>query len=189
MQKLTALPTLAPLVCAIAAAFASGAQAQSLTNLYEAARAYDATYQSAKSQFDANLAKADQAKAGLYPTAALSAGLTRANVDNSNPDVTRNPTSQNLTLSASQPLYRPANRATAEQGDKQAALAQATLTTAEQDLIIRVTQAYFDVLASQDSLAFVKAQKAAVAEQLASAKRNFEVGTSTITDTRGSGPL
>jgi outer membrane protein len=40
------------------------------------------------------------------------------------------------------------------------------------------------VLASQDSLTFVKAQKTAVAEQLASAKRNFEVGTSTITDTR-----
>jgi outer membrane protein len=184
MQKLSPIHSLAPLVCAIAAVFATGAQAQNLSSLYEAARAYDATYQSAKSQFDANLARADQAKAGLYPTAGLSAGLSRANVDNSNPDVTRNPTSQNLTLSASQPLYRPANRATAEQGDKQAALAQAALVTAEQDLIIRVTQAYFDVLASQDSLAFVKAQKAAVAEQLASAKRNFEVGTSTITDTR-----
>jgi outer membrane protein len=55
---------------------------------------------------------------------------------------------------------------------------------ADQDLIVRVSQAYFDVLASQDSLTFVKAQKTAVAEQLASAKRNFEVGTSTITDTR-----
>jgi len=47
-----------------------------------------------------------------------------------------------------------------------------------------VSQAYFDVLAAQDTLAFVRAQKAATAEQLASAKRNFEVGTSTITDTR-----
>ena len=58
------------------------------------------------------------------------------------------------------------------------------MATAEQDLLVRVSQAYFDVLAAQDSLAFVRAQKAAVAEQLASAKRNFEVGTSTITDTR-----
>ena len=49
---------------------------------------------------------------------------------------------------------------------------------------MRVSQAYFDVLAAQDSLALVRAQKTAVAEQLASAKRNFEVGTSTITDTR-----
>jgi outer membrane protein len=49
---------------------------------------------------------------------------------------------------------------------------------------VRVSQAYFDVLAAQDSLTFVQAQKTAVAEQLASAKRNFEVGISTITDTR-----
>ena len=49
--------------------------------------------------------------------------------------------------------------------------------------MVRLSQAYFDVLASKDSLTLVKAQKTAVAEQLASAKRNFEVGTSTITDT------
>jgi outer membrane protein len=47
-----------------------------------------------------------------------------------------------------------------------------------------VSQAYFDVLAADDNLNFVKAQKSAVSEQLASAKRTFEVGTSTITDTR-----
>jgi outer membrane protein len=87
-------------------------------------------------------------------------------------------------VSASQPLYRPANTATYAQGLKQAEVAQAQLTAAEQDLIVRVSQAYFDVLAAQDSLTFVRAQKAAVAEQLAAAKRNFEVGTSTITDSR-----
>ncbi|MDP3886522.1 TolC family outer membrane protein, partial [Hydrogenophaga sp.] len=58
------------------------------------------------------------------------------------------------------------------------------LKAADQDLIVRVSQVYFDVLASNDSLNFVKAQKSAVSEQLASAKRNFEVGTATITDTR-----
>jgi len=50
-------------------------------------------------------------------------------------------------------------------------------------LIVRVSQAYFDVLAAQDALASVQAQKAAITEQLAAAKRNFEVGTATITDT------
>jgi outer membrane protein len=184
MQKFTLLP----LACALSTCFALSAQAQDLAQLYEAARVYDATYQSAKSQYEANLAKAEQAKAGLYPTAGLSAGLSRSNIENSNPgalrSATSNPTSQSAAVSATQPLYRPANRATAAQGEKQVDLAKATLDTAEQDLIVRVSQAYFDVLASQDSLAFVKAQKAAVAEQLASAKRNFEVGTSTITDTR-----
>ena len=63
-------------------------------------------------------------------------------------------------------------------------VAQAQLAAAEQDLVVRVAQSYFDVLGAGDSLTFVRAQKTAVAEQLASAKRNFEVGTATITDTR-----
>ena len=63
-------------------------------------------------------------------------------------------------------------------------MAQADLDTAEQDLIVRVSQAYFDVLAAQDTLSLAKASKTAITEQLASARRNFEVGTATITDTR-----
>jgi outer membrane protein len=87
-------------------------------------------------------------------------------------------------LSASQPLYRPGNWATYEQGKKSVDVARAQLVAAEQDLIVRVCQAYFDVLAASDTLTFLRSQKAAVSEQLASAKRNFEVGTSTIVDTR-----
>src|SRR3569832_1407198 len=100
------------------------------------------------------------------------------------PDIERGITTQSATLNAAQPLYRPVNFATWEQGKRQVDLAKAQLTAAAQDLMIRVSQAYFDVLAAQDTLAFVRAQKAAVAEQLASAKRNFEVGTATITATR-----
>ena len=177
-------PRLALLSAAMLCAFAAPVMSQNLILLYESASAYDAVYQSAKSQYDANLARAEQAKAGLYPTAGLTAGVNKSNTDNTNPDSNRSPLSQSIAVNANQPLYRPANKATAAQGEKQAELAKTTLASAEQDLIVRVSQAYFDVLASNDSLAFVKAQKAAVAEQLASAKRNFEVGTSTITDTR-----
>jgi outer membrane protein len=167
-----------------ASAFMNTAQAQSLSELYEAASTYDATYQAAKSQYEANLARAEQAKAGLYPTAGLSATINRSNFENNNPRTDRSFGSQGASISANQPLYRPANRATAEQGERQAVQAKSALVSAEQDLIVRVSQAYFDVLASLDSLTFVKAQKTAVGEQLAAAKRNFEVGTSTITDTR-----
>ena len=173
-----------PLVAALGAGFAATAQAQSLLALYESARAYDATWQSAKAQYDANLFRAEQAKAGILPSANLGAGITRSAFENDQPSIDRKFTTRTATLSASQPLYRPANFATYEQGKRQVELAQAQLTAASQDLIIRVSQAYFDVLAAQDTLAFVRAQKAAVAEQLASAKRNFEVGTSTITDSR-----
>ncbi len=181
---------LVPLTAALALALAGTARAEGLLELYEAARAYDASWQSAKAQYEANLARAEQARAGLLPQAGLSAGLTRSALETNvaaapvNPAIDRNFTTQQATLSASQPLYRPANLATWHQAQRQMQLAQYQLTAAGQDLMIRVSQAYFDVLAAQDTLAFVRAQKAATAEQLASAKRNFEVGTSTITDTR-----
>ncbi len=187
LPLLTVVPGMLPLSMALASvlmAFAAPAQAQSLVELYESARAFDASYQSAKLQYDANLARADQAKAGILPSAGVSAGASRTSFDNTNPLVDRGFSTQNATLTASQPLYRPANWATYEQGLKQVGLAKAQLDAAEQDLIVRSSQAYFDVLAAQDTLTFVRAQKAAVAEQLASAKRNFEVGTATITDTR-----
>jgi len=159
-------------------------QGQSLVELYDAARAFDASYQSARLQYDANVARADQAKAGILPSAALSAGASRVGMDINQPAVNTSYNTQNVTLSASQPLYHPANQASYAQGKKQLDLAKAQLEAAEQDLIVRTSQAYFDVLAAQDTLTFVKAQKTAVAEQLASAKRNFEVGTSTVTDSR-----
>ena len=168
------------------AALAPLAQAQSLVELYASARVFDAVYQSARLQHDANLARADQTAAGVLPTAGLSAGASRVNVESTASPAgggTRFNT-RNATLSASQPLYRPGNWATYEQGFRQVDLARSQFEAAAQDLIVRTSQVYFDVLAAQDTLAFVRAQKEAVNEQLAFAKRNFEVGTSTITDTR-----
>jgi outer membrane protein len=172
-----------PLTLALTAAFAGSAQAQSLLSLFETARSYDATYKAAQSQYTANLAKGDQAKALLLPTVGLAASVNKTDVDY----VSVTPVSaqtNSATLSASQPLYRPANTAAYQQGQRQLELASIQLKAAEQDLMVRLSQAYFDVLISRESLDFVKAQKVAVGEQLAAAKRNFEVGTSTITDTR-----
>ncbi len=175
-----------PLGLMVSLAFAGASQAQSLVEMYEMAKVNDAGYQSAKSQFLANQAKADQGKAALLPTVGLSAGATRSDREVTPPTATSdyNYTTRTAGLNATQPLYRPANLATYQQSQKSLEIAQATLRQAEQDLIVRTTQAYFEVLAAQQSLSFVQAQKSAVAEQLASAKRNFEVGTSTITDTR-----
>jgi len=181
-----------PLAALLSLAFAGSSQAQSLQDIYDMARGYDAVYQSAKAQYDANLAKADQGKAALLPTVGLSAGASRsgrmqvphvlpsANTSESNYSYT----TQTLGVNATQPLYRPANLAAYRQSQKGLELAEAALSQAEQDLIVRVSQAYFDVLTAQDTLSFVQAQKASVAEQLARAKRNFEVGTTPITDTR-----
>jgi outer membrane protein len=184
MFEMSRLPRTAVFIATSVLFGAGASHAQSLAELFQAASTYDAAFQSAKAQYEANLARAEQAQAGLRPTAGLSANISRSNFQNNNPNVNRGFGSHGGTLSANQPLYRPANKATAAQGERQAIQAKSALLTAEQDLIVRVTQAYFDVLASQDSLTFVKAQKTAVSEQLAAAKRNFEVGTSTITDSR-----
>jgi outer membrane protein len=86
-------------------------------------------------------------------------------------------------VTLTQPLFNWQSIQVYKEAGFKAAQAEATFGQATQDLIVRVAQAYFDVLASQDSLAFIQAQKVAISEQLAQAKRNFEVGTATITDT------
>ncbi len=176
---------LLPLSVALAAAVTLPARAQNLVTLYEAARAFDAGYQSAQYQFEATVAKSEQARAGTLYKIDLTAGASISAIDNTlagskqgGYDV------QSATLSGSQPLYRPGNQIVFEQSKRQIDVEEQKLLAAEQDLVMKVSTAYFDVLASQDSLAYLLAQKAAVTEQLASAKRNFEVGTATITDTR-----
>ena len=178
-----------PLAAALSLALAGASQAQSLQDLYEMARGHDASYQAARAQYEANLAKAEQGKAALLPQVGFNAEASRiqrevstSNGANEIPSYQYN--SRTAGLKAVQPLYRPANLASYKQSQKSLELASAGLAQAEQDLIVRLSQSYFDVLTAQDSLTFVKAQKAAVSEQLASAKRNFEVGTATITDTR-----
>ncbi|WP_418320333.1 TolC family outer membrane protein [Piscinibacter sakaiensis] len=161
----------------------SASQAQSLLELYQAAHAYDATYLAAKALAESAPYRAAQSKALKRPNAALGGSASMAQVDPpTRGGLTSN--SLNLALSGRQSLYNRANDVTIEQAEKQLQQSVHELDSAEQDLIIRLAQAYFDVLAAQDTLATTGASKAAISEQLASAKRNFEVGTATITDTR-----
>lgn len=157
---------------------------QSLSELAARARGYDAPWQAQQADAQAAASRADQARAGLLPSVGLQAGANTTHIDVSVlPNSFRSP-QQNLQLNAQQPLYRPANRIAYEQGQRGVDVARAQLDGSEQNLLVRVAQAYFDVLGAQDSLAVVKAQKAAIGQQLEFARRNFEVGTATITDSR-----
>lgn len=175
-----------PAVFAVALACAAmgSAQAQSLVDLYNVAKLHDTTVQSAQAQLQASAAKGEQAKAGLRPQAALSTVANWSNINTSLSSTSTEANNQTVAIVASQPLYRPINGLNSQQGLLGTEVAQAQLDAAEQDLIVRTAQAYFDVVAAQDSLTFVQAQKKAVAEQLAAAKTNFEVGTTTVTDSR-----
>lgn len=156
----------------------SGAFAADLLQVYKDALTNDAQYASARASLAAGQEKAPQGLAGLLPVVAASGAYTRIEPQG---DQYYKANSYGIVLT--QPLFNWANIQQFQQGRLVTAASEATFAQAQQDLIVRVAQAYFDVLAAQDVIAFVRAQKAAITEQLESAKRNFEVGTATITDT------
>lgn len=182
---------LAPLAFTLTA-LASVVQAQSLNELYEAARAYDASFLAARAQAETAQHRLGQAQALRKPQLGLGVSGTHQQIDP--PKVVAGgqqvagdrvgSTTVQAGLSGSMSLYNRANGVTISQAERGVEVAAADLAIAEQDLMVRLAQAYFDVLAAREVLATAQAAKKANAEQLASAKRNFEVGTTTITDTR-----
>jgi len=164
------------------------ARGADLMEIYRLAQSSDAQYAAARATWTASQERLPQGLAGLLPSATVSAS-TQQNDRETRP---RDPTSittnnrfnsNSVSLSVTQPLYRPQNLTAYEQAKTQVAQADAVFAQAAQDLILRVAQAYFDVLLAQDTIEFVEAQLSAIGRQLEQAKRNFEVGTATITDT------
>ncbi len=163
----------------------TGTQAQSLQELYDLARGYDAAYQSARAQAESVIYRAEQARATNRASVVATGTIVESRADTPySTNLTTRTSQQQIALNASQPLFNRSNDHTIAQADLNIEIGRAQLLAAEQDLIVRLSQAYFDVLSSTDALATVRANKKAISEQLASAKRNFEVGTATITDTR-----
>lgn len=169
-----------PLALLLLAAFPA-AHAANLLDIYGEAQLQDAAFASARAAYRAGQEKLPQGLAQLLPTVSLSANAT--NNDVSSPTINRQYTNEGYSLSLSQPLYRKQNFAVYEQAKSQVSVAEAQFVAAKQDLMVRVAQAYFDVLLAQDNVMLSGAQKTAIAEQLEQAKRNFEVGVATITDT------
>lgn len=163
------------------------ATAADLSQVFREAQLADAQYASARSQYNATLEKVPQARAGLRPVVILNANSNWNDMDVSEtgtttPGFSKKYNSNGYQLTLTQPLFRVQNWIQFEQSKLQAAQAEYQLKQAEQDLIVRVAQAYFDVLLATDTLAFTTAQKDAVRLQLGRAKKGFEVGDSSITD-------
>lgn len=166
--------------------------AADLLETYHAAQGQDSVFAAARSTRDAGKEKLTQGRSTLLP----SVNVTASSLYNNNeiqynqsglPPTILSGTSRFINNTAAitlvQPLFRQNNWQTYSQADLQADLAEVQFKNSEQDLIIRAAQAYFDVLAAQDAVNLAEAQKEAIAAQLAQAKRNFEVGSATITDT------
>lgn len=163
--------------------------ATDLAQMYQEAVNRDATFQAAKAAQIAGQEAIPQARAGLLPTLGLSGSSTYNYTDTQYhypspfPNGSRNYTANGYTLTLTQPLFRQQNYAQYAQAQATVKQVDAQYSIAQQDLIVRLAQAYFDVLLAQYNVSLAATQKESIAEQLAQAKRNFEVGTATITDT------
>ncbi len=159
------------------------AAAENLSEIYRLALANDPVYAAAREAYRASQEKLPQARATLLPSLGLSAFARNTDIEVSGAS-TSNTSNQpyGYGLSLTQPIYRKQNLETLAQARLMVTQAEQQLRQAEQQLLLRVAQAYFDVLLAQDNLATAQAQKQAFAEQLAQARKAFEVGAATIVD-------
>lgn len=156
-----------------------------LLQIYQLAKQEDAVYASAQAEYNAGKEKASQARAGFLPQFTASATIAKAVSAQQNLPHSRYDTN-GYSVSFIQPLIRPQTWATYRQAKQQVLQSEFKLSASHQDLIQRVAKAYFGVLLAQDNVRVSQSQKLAFERQLEQAKRTFEVGTSTITDTNES---
>jgi outer membrane protein len=159
------------------------AHALDLMQVYQEGLANDAQHAIARAALAAGQEREVQGRSGVLPMIEASGSRGRQMVPFVESIDNRRSYNKTYAISLTQPLYRMANWQTYQQGKLSVAASEAQFALAQQDLILRVAQAYFDVLAAEDALASVQAEKSAITEQLTLAKRNFEAGIAAITDT------
>jgi outer membrane protein len=182
---MTALLRRALLLCSLftVSVWAPNVWALDLSQAWQLALNNDPTYAASRANYRAQLQKLPQAQAGLLPN--MSGSLTGAYLDSR----ATGPLNQVFTgsrsawtLALTQPVFNWSALNTFQQSKMVVAAAEISLQLAYQDLMLRLSQSYFDVLTAQDSLAALLAEQQSIGEQLASAKRRFELGNATITD-------
>ena len=159
------------------------AEALDLLSLYREAAFNDPVFNAAKYSFMAGKEKRWQGLSVLTPQVVATGSETKNDFYNQTRGTRQDLMSRAWNVTLTQPLFNWDKWSQFRQGDLNASIAEARFASAEQDLVIRVTEAYFNVLNAEDSLNLARNKKVLISEQLEQAKRNFEVGTSTITDT------
>jgi outer membrane protein len=171
---------------------ASGsAAAADLLETYHAAQTNDPVFGAARAARDAGKERLPQGRSGLLPSVNLNANSSYNKLN-----AQYQPTSflagasgefgyntHGYGVSLTQPLFRQQSWVAYTEAQLQVVQSEEQFRNAQQDLILRVSKAYFDVLIAVESVHLAEAQKTAISEQLEQAKRNFEVGSATITDT------
>ena len=166
-------------------AWPGAAMAAGLLEVYRLAAERDPELAAARAAYRAALEARPAARAPLLPTVGFGADVSRTwlrNRGGAGSDTVYN--NFRYSLSLSQPLYRRDRWIALRQADAMVAQAAAQLEATEQTLALRTAERYFAVLAARADLEFARSEKAAIAHQLAQARRRFEVGLVAVTDVR-----
>lgn len=160
------------------------AHARDLIDIWQLALERDPIYAASGHARSADQERIPQARARLLPFVTANAG---ADLDNTRRarDLSDSRTRRHAawSLNLIQPLFDLPAWNTLKRADFEVSQADVEHRIAYQDLLLRTAQAYFDVLAVQDSLRAVLSEKAAIETQLRAARQGFELGATTITDT------
>jgi outer membrane protein len=171
MKKCFALILLLPL---------TSLQGADLMQFYQMALESDPVLRGARSSRDAVTETRVQAKAALLPSLGLGAEVERVSRSRPNPDETYNSSAVNLNLT--QALLRFDRWILLDKSKYQISQADAEYSYQELNLMVRLTQAYFNILGARDNLSFAQAELRALSRQLDQAKQRFDVGLIAITD-------
>jgi outer membrane protein len=186
------------LICALCSLLAGPTSADTLVDIYELALENDALLKSRVAQYNADIELEKLALAPLLPQARAGYSITDSETDTTSPNVYLNPETNQLEtidvtsvrntdtdgydVSLSQTLFNLSAWFGWRAGKETSQQAEATLSAAQQDLIVRVVQSYFGVLRAQDNLRASLAQERAFERQLEQTRQRFEVGLIAITD-------
>ena len=154
--------------------------AADLIDLYNLAKDYDPTIQQAYQNNLAQLEAYPQARAVLLPQISATANKTPTRYD-ANGEVS-NFVSWGGSLAITQTILRWDLWHQLSQAKDQVKIAYAILADAEQDLLYRLADRYFDILAAKDNLALLQAKQKAARKELQQTKQSYQVGLFAITD-------
>jgi len=173
------------------------AHSESLLEIYQQALQGDPQVHEAEARRLAALEAKPQARGVLLPQVSFGGDYTTSEFDGTSIEIDSDGSIGNLTSASKsdatrwqftlrQSLFRWDQIVNLRRADKVVTRAEAVREAAQQDLIVRVAQRYFDVLAAEDRLTSITADRDAIARQLEQAKQRFEVGLIAITDVQES---
>ena len=173
---------LTPLLPALALLLAtSSAHAFDLSEAWLAARSYNSDYAGSRADQSAGRELAIQGRAQLLPQVALTGNYSHTNPTQPAGQATYDSSGYGIQLS--QPLFDISKYSAYQKGKIASQQADTSFDAAEQQLMVDIARAYFDVLLADDTLTATLASKKAYQTQLQQAKAAFDLGTATIIDT------